>query len=680
MSEDYIMKDYEDGWLNYRSVLEASDEIKKLTHIYCSINSVCISNAVKEINTAFGAMYGIELSQALNTDNAEDGIVLKIYDVDDAQYTGDFIPDEEGYGIYYCGKSNFVTVCSKSDRGLLYGTFRLMRMLMCGLSIEAVNVCENPAAPLRMINHWDNMAGDIERGYSGNSFFYDNDNIIINDRTYMYARLMASVGINAITINNVNVHTVETRLITDTYLSKVKEINDIFNSYGIKLYLSINFAAPVELGGTDNCDPLCEDVIKWWERTTKRLYEVIPSFGGYLVKADSEGRPGPFTYGRTHADGANMLARVIKPYGGIVVWRCFVYNCLQDWRDRKTDRARAGYDNFAHLDGEFEDNVVLQIKNGPMDFQVREPVSPLFGALKKTNVFLELQIAQEYTGQQIDICYLVPMWKEILDFNTYASDTASVKHIVSGKEYGNSICGIAGVTNTGNDANWTGHDLAAANLYGFAMLCWNPDLSAEEIGTEWAKCTFGTDKEVYGRVYGIISKSWLTYEKYTSPLGIGWMVNPNTHYGPFVDGYEYDKWGTYNRADRDGIGQDRTVSFGTGYTSQYNEPLRSMYERVETTPEELLLFFHYIRYDYILSTGKTLIQHIYDSHFEGVEEVRNMLEIWNELYGTVDEAVFERVKERMNRQLCNAIEWRDRVNTYFYRMSGVSDKLGRTIY
>lgn len=674
------MKDYEDGWLKYRPVSKIPDEIKRLVHVYCSVNGDCICNAIKEIDTAFDAMYGKMLSHDLMVNDAKDGIVLKLYDADDVQYTGSFIPDEEGYGIYYCDDCNLITICSKSDRGILYGVFRLIRMLMCGQKIKDICVCENPAAPLRMINHWDNMAGDIERGYSGNSFFYDDNNIIINDRTYMYARLMASVGINAITINNVNVHALETRLITDTYLSRVKEISDIFNSYGIKLYLSINFAAPVELGDTDNCDPLCEDVIKWWEKTTKHVYEVIPSFGGYLVKADSEGRPGPFTYGRTHADGANMLARAVKPYGGIVVWRCFVYNCLQDWRDRKTDRARSGYDNFAHLDGEFEDNVVLQIKNGPMDFQVREPVSPLFGALKKTNVFLELQIAQEYTGQQIDICYLVPMWKEILDFNTYASDTATVKHIVTGREYGNRICGIAGVTNTGNDANWTGHDFAAANLYGFAMLCWNPDLSAEEIGTEWAKCTFGTDKEVYGRVYDIISKSWLTYEKYTAPLGIGWMVNPNTHYGPFVDGYEYDKWGTYHRADRNGIGQDRTMRYGTGYTSQYNEPLRSMYEEVETTPEELLLFFHYTRYDYILSTGKTLIQHIYDSHFEGVAEVEKMISIWNELCGTVDDVVFERVKERMDRQLRNAVEWRDRVNTYFYRMSGVCDKLGRTIY
>lgn len=674
------MKDYEDCWLNYRHVPKIPNEIKRLENVYCSVNGDCISNAIKEVDTAFDAMYGKKLSHHLMKNDAKDGIVLKLYDADDVQYTGSFIPDEEGYGIYYCDDSNLITVCSKSDRGILYGVFRLMRMLMCGYGIKAVNVCENPAVHLRMINHWDNMAGDIERGYSGNSFFYDDYNIIINDRTYMYARLMASIGINAITINNVNVHAVETRLITDTYLSQVKEISDIFNSYGIKLYLSINFAAPVELGDTDNCDPLCEDVIKWWKKTTKHVYEVIPSFGGYLVKADSEGRPGPFTYGRTHADGANMLARAIKPYGGIVVWRCFVYNCLQDWRDRKTDRARSGYDNFAHLDGEFDDNVVLQIKNGPMDFQVREPVSPLFGALKQTNVFLELQIAQEYTGQQIDICYLVPMWKEILDFNTYASDTATVSNIVTGREYGGKICGIAGVTNTGNDANWTGHDFAAANLYGFAMLCWNPDLSAEEIGTEWAKCTFGTDKEVYKRVYDIISKSWLTYEKYTSPLGIGWMVNPNTHYGPFIDGYEYDKWGTYNRADRNGIGQDRTMCCGTGYTSQYNEPLRSMYEEVETTPEKLLLFFHYIRYDYILSTGKTLIQHIYDSHFEGVEEVEKMISIWNELSGTVDNTVFERVKERMDRQHNNAVEWRDRVNTYFYRMSGVCDKLGRTIY
>ena len=412
----------------------------------------------------------------------------------------------------------------------------------------------------------------------------------------------------------------------------------------------------------------------------KELCTRLPNLGGFLVKADSEGRPGPFTYGRTHADGANMLAEAVKPYDGLIIWRCFVYNCQQDWRDRKTDRARSGYDNFKPLDGQFLDNVILQVKNGPMDFQVREPVSPLFGGMEHTNEMLEVQIAQEYTGQQRHVCYLIPMFKEILGFHTHCSENLdTVEDIVTGRTMRNHNCGMAAVANTGNDENWTGHDLAAANFYGFGRLSFDASLSAEEIAQEWIRCTFGQDEEVLEKIEKILMMSWPAYEKYTSPLGIGWMVNPNYHYGPNVDGYEYDRWGTYHRADHLGLGVDRSHN-GTGYAQQYLEPNTSMYDAIETCPEELLLFFHYIPYTYELKSGKTLIQHIYDTHFEGAEDVEEMAAIWDSLKGKVPEKVFLRVQKRLGHQKNHSKEWRDQINSYFYRKSMIPDNKNRAIY
>lgn len=571
-------------------------------------------------------------------------------------------------------------ITGKSEEALLQGVFAFVRMVYLGELDEKLPYRCTPTMPLRIMDHWDDMDGSIERGYSGKSFFYEDYKMFYNDRTEMYARLMASIGTNAIVINNVNVHEKETYLITDVYLDMVKKYADLFGRYGIKLLLSVNFAAPMELGGILVSDPLDPAVISWWAQTVKHIYEVIPEFGGFLVKADSEGRPGPFTYGRTHADGANMLARALAPYGGIVVWRCFVYNCGQDWRDHKTDRARAAYDHFMDLDGSFDANVILQIKNGPMDFQVREPVSPLFGGLKKTNMILEVQIAQEYTGQQIDLCYLIPMWKEILSFDTYGvGEGTTVEKVVSGECYGQSLCGIAGVINTGDDENWTGNDLAAANLYGFGRLAMDASLSAEQIAREWTRLSLGSSRDVVEVVVPMLCSSWRTYEKYNAPLGIGWMVTPHYHYGPNIDGYEYDRWGTYHRADLHGIGVDRTEN-GTGYVSQYNEPWCSVYGDMEKCPEELLLFFHHIPYTYILKTGKTLIQHIYDTHFEGVQEVERMQKSWNTLKGKISDRAFSCVAERFVRQLENAKEWRDRVNTYFYRKCGIGDEKGRKIY
>ena len=584
----------------------------------------------------------------------------------------------EGYRLME--KDGTLTLEAADEKGVLYGIFHILRQIALEQPLRQINVTCEPDNPLRMMNHWDNMDGSIERGYSGNSFFFEKGEILVDERTKDYARLAASVGINGIVLNNVNVKDQATWLITDRYFDDVAKIARIFEGYGIKLFLSLNFAATLELGGPDSADPLNEDVIAWWREKFKEVFARIPNLGGFLVKADSEGRPGPFTYGRTQADGANMLADLVKPYDGIIIWRCFVYNCTQDWRDRKTDRARAGYDNFIEMDGDYHDNVILQIKNGPMDFQIREAVSPLLGGLTRTNQMLEVQAAQEYTGQQIDLCYLIPLFKEVLDFKTYCRpEMDTVADVVSGRTFGNRLCGMAAVINTGNDENWTGNDLAAANFYGFGRLAFSTALSSEEIAEEWVGMTFSNDREVKETVVGLLMGSRDTYEKYTSPLGIGWMVTPNTHYGPSIDGYEYSRWGTYHRADHLGLGVDRTDS-GTGYVRQYHEPNASRYNNVEDCPEELLLFFHHLPYTHMLKSGKTLIQHIYDSHFEGVEEVEEMIRIWEGLRGRIPEESYALVRERFDRQLYNAKEWRDQVNSYFYRKSGISDEKNRKVF
>lgn len=588
----------------------------------------------------------------------------------------------EGFMIRTSAKEQCIAIGASTPVGVLYGVFHLLRLIGTESPIEHLDLSLNPVNGLRMINHWDNFDGTIERGYAGRSFFYESNQFLNNDKRLRdYARMMSSVGINAISINNVNVHQLESLFITETYLPDIARIAAIFRVYGIKLFLSVNYASTIQLGVLDTADPLDPEVRQWWKEKAREVYKAIPDFGGFVVKADSENRPGPFTYGRDHADGANMLGEALEPFGGIVIWRCFVYNCKQDWRDRKTDRARAAYDHFKPLDGRFNDNVVLQIKNGPMDFQVREPVSPLFGALEHTNHTMEFQIAQEYTGQQRHLCYLVPQWKEILDFNTYAKgETTLVKHVVDGSVWGNRYNGIAAVTNVGNDLNWTGHLLAQANLYGYGRLIWNPELTAQEIAEEWIRLTFGNDERLLAAVRGMLMDSWRIYESYTAPLGVGWMVNPDHHYGPNVDGYEYAKWGTYHYADHKGIGVDRTVKSGTGYSGQYMGPNASIYEDVDTCPDELLLFFHHVPYTHVLKSGQTVIQHIYDTHFEGADEAYQLLATWKTLEGSMDSGLYEQVEQRLEEQAEHAEEWRDRINTYFYRKSGIEDLKGRKIY
>mgnify|MGYP000894236412 FL=1 len=592
----------------------------------------------------------------------------------------------EGFRIRSRGRA--IVIAGHDGAGVLYGVFHFLRLVRAGARpaepdmLDGLDVLENPANGLRMMNQWDNADGSVERGYAGRSIFYANGEIAPNPaRIRDYARLLASVGVNGVAINNVNVHERETKFVTEPDLTRIAEVAGIFRAYGIRTFLSINFAAPVELDGLPTADPLDPSVQRWWKERAAAIYRHIPDFGGFLVKADSEFRPGPFTYGRDHADGANMLADALAPFGGIVVWRCFVYNCRQDWRDRKTDRARAAYDHFTPLDGRFRDNVALQVKNGPMDFQVREPVSPLFGAMPRTNMLIEFQATQEYTGQQRHLCYLVPQWKEALDFDTYARGEGSpVKRVADGSLFARPLGGFAAVSNVGGDDNWTGHPLAQANLYGFGRLAWNPELSAEAIAEEWARLTFGDDERVVRTVCGLLLASWPLYESYTAPLGVGWMVKPHHHYGPDVDGYEYSMWGTYHFADCRGIGVDRTARTGTGYAAQYHSPHAERYESPETTPDELLLFFHHVPYTHVLHSGKTVIQHIYDTHFEGAEGAEALAAKWDTLEGLIDGDVFAEGQRRFREQAEHAKEWRDVINTYFFRKSGIPDAGGRTIY
>ena len=588
-------------------------------------------------------------------------------------------------GMFGIGRPRGVTtVLAAPGAALLYGLHALVRQGEVAFDGDDDLLWELPIQPIRMLDHWDNVdvhpvMGQVERGYAGGSIFYE-EGLLRDDltRAEAYARLLGSVGINAVGLNNVNVHRTEARLLTDR-LPDVVRLAEVFRPHGVRVFLSVSFAAPVTVGGLTTADPLDADVQRWWADRAADVYAAIPDFGGFVVKADSEGQPGPFAYGRDHADGANLLARALKPFGGTVFWRAFVYDHQQDWRDRSTDRARAAYDHFSPLDGAFDDNVVLQVKYGPMDFQVREPVSPAIAAMTTTRLAVELQVTQEYTGQQQHAVWLGPQWSQVLGFEPWA-DGRTVADIAAGLRADGEapVGGIVAVSNVGADEFWTGHPLAQANLYTFARLAWDPTADPTAILDEWIDLTFGDD--LRATLHTILDHSWLTYERYSSPLGVGFMVRPGHHYGPDVDGYEYTPWGTYHFADRDGVGVDRTRATGTGCTGQYPPPWRDVYEDLATCPDELLLFFHHVPYGHVLHSGVTVVQHIYDTHFAGAEQAEAMASAWADAKGRVPDDVFDRVTQRLAEQVRCAHEWRDQVTTYFHRKSGVADAHGRRIY
>ena len=561
---------------------------------------------------------------------------------------------------FHLEKTETSYVVTGGETGVLYGAYRLMMALKAGEKVVCSPKPVSPFYALRMINCWDNAEGTVERGYAGRSLFFENGWFDYEPaRMRQLGRMMASVGLNVLCINNVNVHEPAHKLIEEEWLPEVARLAGIFRPFGVKLMLCIDYAHPMR-HGIPTADPLDERVAQWWMKQTEKVYRAVPDLAGYLVKADSEHRPGPFTYGRDHADGANMLARALRPFGGKLIWRCFVYNCMQDWRDTQTDRPMAAYIHYAHLDGRFEDNVILQIKNGPFDFQVREPVSPLFYAMPQTNLALEVQLAQEYTGHQIDIYAMPPMWKEIFE------DLEPER-----------VMAIAAVSNLGRDDNYTGHPFAAVNLFSYGLFAWEPHADPEACIRLWAKLSYALPPQQHETLVQLLLGSRRTYEKYTAPLGLNWMVTPHEHYGPSPSGYEYAPWGTYHKANRDAVGIDRTAA-GTGYTEQYPEPFRSRYARLDTCPDLLKLFFHRLRYDYVMADGRTLVQRIYDDHFEGYEEAKAMAE----KLATLDLPSPDRevALERMQLQVQNAREWCDISNTFFYRLSGVKDAQGRTIY
>ena len=585
------------------------------------------------------------------------------------------LPSTKAEGFVIKVSDTRIIIAGQDEAGALYGVYRFLALLALDKISAGTELIDAPATLFRSLTHWDNISGDVVRGYAGKSLFYKNGRVDYDEqRVIDYARLLASIGINRLAIGGIFGPGPGQLLITEAMLPDVARLAALFRSFGVKLLLNVKFSAPYTLGKLPTADPLDATVAAWWKERTDLIYRYIPDLAGFVVKADSEMEPGPFDYGRNHAEGANVLAAALAPHGGEVVWRCFVYNCVQDWRDRSIDRARSAYDIFKPLDGAFADNVLLQIKFGPYDFQVLEPVSPLFGALSKTRYTLEMQVTQEYTGQQIDLCYLPYNWERILDFDTYYGPRSTLRELlIDGK-----ISGVGAIPNVGLDHNWTGHTLAQANLYGYGRLCWDPRLSAELIAREWSALTF-VDASVADTISELLLRSYPAYEKYNAPFGVCFMVTPAEHYGPNIEGYEFSRWGTYHRADRFAIGIDRTDS-GTGYVTQYAPENAALFGDPATCPEQLILFFHRLRYNYVMKNGKTLLQNIYDTHFEGYDEVQQMLELWKGLKDRLDEHTYSSVLTCFECQLANAREWRDQINTYFWRKTGIADAKGRTIY
>ena len=563
---------------------------------------------------------------------------------------------------------------SGTSRGVLYGAFALLRKIALGQAIANLDERDSPYAPVRWLNHWDNLDGTIERGYGGRSIFWENGKAREDlSRVSDYGRMLASLGINACSINNVNA---DRRILTPEFFPQIARIAAAFRLWGVKAVISVDFGSPQSIGGLDTFDPLNPKVAAWWKTRVDELYAAVPDLGGFVMKADSEGRVGPSAYGRTHADAANVVARALAPHHGLIFYRGFVYDHHMDWRNLKNDRARAAYDNFHSLDGRFDDNAVIQIKHGPIDFQVREPASPLFGALEKTNQAIELQITQEYFGQARQTVFLIPMWKETLDFAI--REAATVKAIVSGKTFKRPTGGFVGISNVGLDDNWLGNHLSQANLYGFGRLAWNPDLSARAIADEWTRLTFGSDPRVDQTVENVQLTSWRTFENYTGPLGLQTLTDiVGNHYGAAVEASENNGWGQWHRADDKGVGMDRTVATGTGFIGQYRPPVARLYESVASCPDDLLLFMHHVPYTYVLHDGKTVIQYLYDSHYEGAAAVEGWVRDWRALKGRIDEQRYQEILAQLAYQAGQSQVWRDAVVNWFWKTSGIADTKGR---
>lgn len=559
-------------------------------------------------------------------------------------------------------------VLANSDIGALYGTYRLLRQLQIRQPLADMAVVSAPAIDLRVLNHWDNLDRHVERGYAGQSIW---DWHKLPDYQYQrytdYARANASVGINGTVLNNVNA---DPLILTPHYLSKVTALADLFRPYGIKVYLSVKFSSPQLIGGLDTSDPLNTEVQQWWKDKAAQIYRDIPDFGGFLVKANSEGQPGPGDFGSTHAQGANMLASALEPHGGTVMWRAFVYA-----NEKNEERSKQAYSEFKPLDGKFADNVLVQVKNGPIDFQPREPFSPLFGAMPDTPLMMEFQITMEYLGFSTHFVYLGPMYEEVLQAETYARGTGStVAKVINGELFDSPITGMAGVANIGTDRNWTGHILLQSNWYVFGRMAWNPEVSAKEVARDWARMTLSHDDSAVAAITTMMMQSHEATVNTMTPLGLHHIMGAGHHYGPapWVDFLGRDDWNSvyYHRADENGIGFDRSPS-GVNAVEQYYPPLTKLLSDPSTTPEKYLLWFHHLPWDYTIeSTNRTLWNELVHRYYAGAQTIQDIAKQWDSLESVLDPLQFRQVQMAMDIQVKEAIWWRNACVLYFQQFSG----------
>ncbi len=665
----------EDGyrlWLRYDKVTDPAVLKAYRTHIGNIVllgSSPTLTIAQQELRKGLSGMLGTTMPLAATIQ--EHSVVIgnaSSPSISDLHLSELNTLGKEGYLIASkkINGKNCLVITANTDIGVLYGSFRLLQLVQQQQNIGAVNIASRPKIQLRVLNHWDNMNRSVERGYAGFSIWKWHLLPGYIDQRYIdYARANASIGINGTVVNNVNANV---QMLTKEYLVKVKALADLFRPYGIKIYLSAKFSAPIELGRLKTADPLDAEVKEWWKKKTDEIYSYIPDFGGFLVKANSEGQPGPQNYQRTHADGANMLADAVAPHNGIVMWRAFVYS-----NETPTDRTKQSYDEFKPFDGQFKPNVLVQVKNGPLDFQPREPFHPLFGAMPKTPVMMEFQLTQEYLGQGTHLVYQGPLMKEVLDADTYTKGKGStVAKIIDGTANGHTISGIAGVSNIGDDRTWTGHPFAQSNWYAYGRLAWDHGLSAEKIAEEWIRMTFSNDADFISNTKKMMLSSRETMVNYMTPLGLHHIMGDGHHYGPspWSDRLGRADWNPvyYHKADSTGVGFERTVK-GSNALEQYAPEVRKIYEDIATVPDEYLLWFHHVNWNHKMRSGNTLWNELVRKYYTGVEEVRAMQRTWDRLKAKMDEDRFNHVKMLLAIQEKEAVWWRDACLRYFATFS-----------
>ncbi|UEG52255.1 alpha-glucuronidase [Mucilaginibacter daejeonensis] len=662
-----------DLWLNYRPMeasVRATQFKAMMSHVYFAGSSPQLQAAREELTRAAKGMLKTAI---VNT--PADQAQLIIGNIDQIAKRGDILklskaerPTGDGFIIRSVTNKGrkAVVVTGGTDLGVLYGVFAFLRHVQTNKDLTNLQITEHPKMMHRILDHWDNPNRSVERGYAGFSIWNWHKLPGYTDPRYTdYARANASVGINGSVLNNVNANVI---MLTPAYLAKAKALADVFRPYGIKVYLSIKFSSPIELGKLSTADPLDPQVRKWWKDKVDEIYSVIPDFGGFLVKANSEGQPGPQSYGRTHADGANMLGEALAPHHGIVMWRAFVYdNNVPD------DRAKQAYSEFKPLDGKFNDNVIVQVKNGAIDFQPREPFHPLFGAMAKTPLMLEVQLTQEYLGFSTHLVYEAPLFKECLDADTYAKGKgATVAKVLEGTYQPGKLTGMAGVANIGTDLNWCGHPFAQANWYSFGRLAWDPGASAEAIADDWLRMTFTNDKRFIDPIKDHMMRSRENTVNYMTPLGLHHIMSADGHYGPgpWTDKMPRADWTAvyYHKADSLGIGFDRTAT-GSNAVAQYFPEVRDHFADLSTCPDIYLLWFHHLSWNYKMRSGKTLWDELVDHYYKGAAAVQGMQKVWNGMRPYVDATRYNEVKQLMAVQYDEAIRWRNSCVLYFQTFS-----------